>query len=66
VNIDRDIVVTIKDCEDLRGNSHGRWSRSFKNGFDQVMTSDPIQPLWGIFDGVKIEVEAIDSTRKVG
>lgn len=45
VNIDREIVVTIKDCEDLSGNSHGRWSRSFKNGFDQVMVTEPIQPL---------------------
>lgn len=45
MNIDREIVVTIKDCDDLSGSSHGRWSRSFKNGFDQVMISDLVQTL---------------------
>ncbi|KAJ5795022.1 hypothetical protein N7457_001621 [Penicillium paradoxum] len=35
--MDSEIVVTMNDCDDLSGNSHGRRSRSFKNGFDQVM-----------------------------
>jgi hypothetical protein len=41
--MDSEIAVTMKDCDDLNGSSHGRWSRSLRNGFDQVM-SIAIQP----------------------